>query len=101
MLVPDHTPKVKVRSGLLPTLCQGKSAGHCELKPLWKDMLSWSAMESCAARAQDFFQKECWAHHPKPYTDFMKWRADEDARWAAERQPPHPGRLEHVWCDSR
>lgn len=40
---------------------------------------------------QDFFQKECWAHHPKPYTDFMKWRADEDARWAAESSRLIPG----------
>ena len=40
---------------------------------------------------QDFFQKECWAHHPKPYADFMKWRADEDARWAAESNRLIPG----------
>lgn len=33
---------------------------------------------------QDFFEKPCWAHHPKPYTDFMEWRAAEDARLEAE-----------------
>jgi len=40
---------------------------------------------------QDFFQRECWAHHPKPYADFMRWRADEDARWAAESGRLIPG----------
>jgi len=40
---------------------------------------------------QDFFQRECWAHHPKPYADFMRWRADEDARWAADSSRLIPG----------
>ncbi|KAK9843747.1 hypothetical protein WJX81_004834 [Elliptochloris bilobata] len=40
---------------------------------------------------KDFFQRECWAHHPKPYADFMTWRAEEDARWAAEGSRLVPG----------
>lgn len=35
--------------------------------------------------AQDFFSKDCWAHHPKPYADFMDWRLEEDKLIASER----------------
>lgn len=34
---------------------------------------------------QDFFSKDCWAHHPKPYQDFMDWRFEEDKLIASER----------------
>lgn len=40
---------------------------------------------------QDFFQKECWAHHPKPYAEFMEWRKKEDERWEMERGRLVPG----------
>ena len=48
---------------------------------------SWRA--HCAA--QDFFSKECWAHHPKPYAEFMEWRKSEDERWEAEKSRLVPG----------
>lgn len=37
-------------------------------------------------KVRDFFAKECWAHHPKPYQDFVDWRAREDAFEAEERE---------------
>lgn len=40
---------------------------------------------------QDFFQKECWAHHPKPYAEFMDWRNAEDAKIEADRSKLIPG----------
>ena len=40
---------------------------------------------------QDFFAKECWAHHPKPYAEFMEWRKKEDERWEMERGRLVPG----------
>ena len=30
-------------------------------------------------KVTDFFKKDCWKHHPKPYQEFMDWRAREDA----------------------
>jgi hypothetical protein len=27
---------------------------------------------------QDFYQKPCWAHHPKPYADFVEWKQGEE-----------------------
>ncbi|GMH34341.1 hypothetical protein BSKO_02175 [Bryopsis sp. KO-2023] len=30
------------------------------------------------AKVKDFFQKDCWAHHPKPHEDFMEWRSKQD-----------------------
>lgn len=40
---------------------------------------------------QDFFQKDCWSHHPKPYQEFMDWRLKEDERIEAERRKLVPG----------
>jgi hypothetical protein len=35
---------------------------------------------------QDFYSKECWAHHPKPYADFMAFKQKERAELEAERK---------------
>lgn len=40
---------------------------------------------------QDFFQKACWAHHPKPYADFMEYKKKEEADQLADRQKLIPG----------
>ena len=40
---------------------------------------------------QDFFSKECFKGHPKPYTDFMDWRRKEDEAIEKERQKLIPG----------
>lgn len=40
---------------------------------------------------QDFFQKPCWAHHPKPYADYMEYKKKEEADQLADRQKLIPG----------
>jgi hypothetical protein len=40
---------------------------------------------------QDFFQKECWKHHPKPHADFMEMKQKEDQELAASRKKLIPG----------
>lgn len=68
MLVPDHIPKIKVKSlPAGPSLHAGHQ--HTALTQAGQT-LRWTF----GARAspihdapQDFFQKDCWAHHPKPY----------------------------------
>jgi hypothetical protein len=42
-------------------------------------------------KVKDFFQKECWKHHPKPHEEFMEWRKKEDARLVAESNKLIPG----------
>lgn len=39
---------------------------------------------TCAV--QDFYSKECWAHHPKPYADFLEFKKKERAELEAERK---------------
>ena len=35
---------------------------------------------------QDFYSRECWAHHPKPYADFMEYKKKEQAELEADRK---------------
>jgi hypothetical protein len=35
---------------------------------------------------QDFYARECWSHHPKPYADFMEFKQQERATLEAERK---------------
>lgn len=35
---------------------------------------------------QDFYSKECWAHHPPPYADFVEFTKQERAELEAERK---------------
>lgn len=37
-------------------------------------------------RPQDFFSKDCWAHHPKPYADFIEFKKKERAALEEERK---------------
>ncbi|KAF6258440.1 hypothetical protein COO60DRAFT_1639124 [Scenedesmus sp. NREL 46B-D3] len=37
-------------------------------------------------KVKDFYSKECWAHHPKPYADFMAFKQKERAELEAERK---------------
>ncbi len=39
---------------------------------------------------QDFFQKDCWKHHPKPYQEFVDWRLKEDAKIESYRNQSGP-----------
>ena len=41
--------------------------------------------------AQDFFAKECWAHHPKPHADYLEDRRRQDEAYEAERARLIPG----------
>jgi hypothetical protein len=36
--------------------------------------------------AQDFYSRECWAHHPKPYADFIEYKKKEQAELEAEKK---------------
>ena len=38
------------------------------------------------ARPQDFYSKPCWAHHPKPYADFIDFKKKEREALEAERK---------------
>lgn len=40
---------------------------------------------------QDFFSKDCFKGHPKPYADFMEWRRKEDEGIEADRRKLLPG----------
>ena len=42
-------------------------------------------------KVKDFYQKECWAHHPKPHADYMEWRIKQDELLEAERNKLIPG----------
>eukprot|EP00775_Hariotina_reticulata_P011965 gene11965-12108_t len=37
-------------------------------------------------KVKDFYQKDCWAHHPKPYADFVDFKKKERAELEAERK---------------
>lgn len=37
-------------------------------------------------KVKDFFAKPCWAHHPKPYSDFVAFKQQEQAELEAERK---------------
>ena len=43
------------------------------------------------ASLQDFFAKDCFKGHPKPYADFMDWRFKEDAQYEVDKQRLIPG----------
>ena len=40
---------------------------------------------------QDFFEKPCWAHHPKPYADYMEWRKKDEEQMEAHADMLYPG----------
>lgn len=42
-------------------------------------------------RMQDFFQKDCWRHHPKPYADYMEMKQKQDEEFAASKKKLIPG----------
>ena len=42
-------------------------------------------------KVKDFFHKECFKGHPKPYADFMEWRKKEDELQEHNRQKLIPG----------
>lgn len=41
---------------------------------------------SAVAPLQDFYSKECWRHHPLPYSDFLEFKKKEREELQAERK---------------
>lgn len=78
VIVQDHIPKVKVGLTLSSPAYFAQGMG-CKV------------MQYPESRLQDFFSKECFKGHPKPYADFMAWRFKEDDIIEAERQKLIPG----------
>eukprot|EP00878_Enallax_costatus_P015189 GHUV01015902.1.p1 GENE.GHUV01015902.1~~GHUV01015902.1.p1 ORF type:complete len:185 (+),score=58.14 GHUV01015902.1:548-1102(+) len=37
-------------------------------------------------KVKDFYQKDCWKHHPKPYADFLEYKQKERAELEADRK---------------
>jgi hypothetical protein len=35
---------------------------------------------------QDFYAKDCWAHHPKPYADFIEAKRKEHEAMEVDRK---------------
>ncbi len=52
---------------------------------------SKSRLDRQAIEVQDFFQKDCWKHHPKPYKEYMDWRFKEDEKLQMQRNRLVPG----------
>lgn len=42
-------------------------------------------------KVKDFFQKDCWRHHPKPYADYMEMKQKQDEEFAASKKKLIPG----------
>ena len=78
--MPDHIPKVKV----IVYICLNfATAGEGRRRRV--------DFHYSGPAVQDFFQKDCWAHHPKPYSEFVEWRAAEDRAIEEERSKLIPG----------
>ncbi|GFH07518.1 ANK_REP_REGION domain-containing protein [Haematococcus lacustris] len=37
-------------------------------------------------KVSDFYQKECWAHHPLPYADYVEYKRKERDAWEEQRR---------------
>ncbi|KAJ9523435.1 hypothetical protein QJQ45_005338 [Haematococcus lacustris] len=37
-------------------------------------------------KVSDFYQKECWAHHPLPYADYVEYKRKERDAWEEQRK---------------
>lgn len=105
VLVQEHVPKVKVRCvwidcfwgfgggcGDLFLLGDGASAAACCFV-FWHPLALTPHPTTTPARTnkhthdpQDFYAKPCWAHHPKPYADFVEFKAKERAALEEERK---------------
>lgn len=42
-------------------------------------------------KVRDFYQKACWAHHPKPHADFIEAKLAEDKAFEQEQAKLVPG----------
>lgn len=51
----------------------------------------WSEQKVKVSCMQDFFQKDCWSHHPKPHADYMEMKQKQDEEYAASKKRLIPG----------
>ncbi len=51
-----------------------------------------------ALPSQDFYQKECWAHHPKPHQEYMDMRKKQVSRGSCPQKAACRG--EHRTCNA-
>lgn len=42
-------------------------------------------------KVKDFYERECWAHHPKPHEEFMQYREAMDKAFEEEKKKLVPG----------
>jgi hypothetical protein len=42
-------------------------------------------------KVKDFFEKDCWAHHPKPHQEYIDMKAAQDAAYDEETKKLVPG----------
>lgn len=42
-------------------------------------------------KVKEFFEKECWQHHPKPHEEYIEWRKKQDKMYEKEQQKLVPG----------
>ncbi|KAG2501289.1 hypothetical protein HYH03_001089 [Edaphochlamys debaryana] len=73
---PWHWAKAMGHEGVMALLEQ-----HGALKDKGKVLV-----QEHVPKVKDFFSKPCWAHHPKPYADFVAAKKAEAAAAAAERK---------------
>lgn len=78
VLVADHIPKVKVWPSHLP----------CYSGITCPNIFQHAISQCCM---QDFFQKDCWRHHPKPHADYMEMKQKQDEEFAASKKKLIPG----------
>ena len=42
-------------------------------------------------KVKDFFEKECWAHHPKPHQNYVEAKKKQDEAFEKEANKLIPG----------
>lgn len=42
-------------------------------------------------KVKDFFEKDCWAHHPKPHQEYIDMKAAQDQAYDEETKKLVPG----------
>jgi len=42
-------------------------------------------------KVKDFFEKECWADHPKPHQSYVEYKKKQDAAFEKEANKLIPG----------
>ena len=43
------------------------------------------------AKVKDFYEKECWAHHPKPHDEYIAWKTKQDEEIEKDKNSLIPG----------